>query len=87
MKPGGSFYVFANITETGMSSDEIAYYLLEDVEVAVLPGNNFGSYGEGFIRLCYAASKSDIFEAITRITYAMGKRLSGSKGSEQLGKI
>ena len=87
LKPGGAFYLFANVTETGMSSDEIANYLLEDAGVAVLPGNNFGSYGEGFIRLCYAASKSDISEAITRITYSMGKRQSGSTGSEQFGKI
>ena len=55
------------------SSDEIADYLLEDVGVVVLPGNNFGKFGEGFIRMCYAASKPDISEAITRIKSSIGK--------------
>jgi aspartate aminotransferase len=73
LKPEGSFYLFANITKTGMSSDEIADYLLEDVGVVVLPGNNFGKFGEGFIRMCYAASKPDISEAITRIKSSIGK--------------
>ncbi len=41
--------------------------LLMEEKVAVVPGNAFGSSGEGFIRVCYAASMEDIFEALKRI--------------------
>lgn len=72
--PGGAFYAFCNIRGTDMSSEVIANYLLEDAGVAVLPGTNFGGYGEGYIRLCYASSKSDISEAIARIKASMERK-------------
>jgi len=67
IKPGGAFYIFANIKKTGMTSEEVADYLLNDAGVAVLPGTNFGEHGEGYIRLCYATSKQNIIEGIERI--------------------
>lgn len=76
LTPGGAFYAFANIRETGMSSEAIADYLLEDAGVAVLPGTNFGEYGEGYIRLCYATAKNDINEAVARIRSSMEKETS-----------
>ena len=72
--PGGAFYAFCNIKGTDMPSEVIANYLLEDAGVAVLPGTNFGEYGEGYIRLCYASSKSDISEAIARIRASMERK-------------
>lgn len=69
LTPGGAFYVFPNITGTGLSSDEAAERLLEHGVVA-LPGNCFGEHGEGYIRLCYANSQENIKEAINRIKKA-----------------
>jgi aspartate/methionine/tyrosine aminotransferase len=67
VKPGGAFYIFANITKTGLSSDEFSNHLLDDAGVSVLPGTNFGEYGEGYVRLCYATNKENIIEGLKRI--------------------
>lgn len=67
VKPGGAFYMFPNITSTGLSSLEFASRLLKEQSVAAVPGTAFGESGEGFLRCCYAASMSDIIEAMNRI--------------------
>lgn len=69
LSPGGAFYVFPNIKRTGLSSQQFAHQLLEKGKVGVCAGNDFGIYGEGYIRLCYAASKQDIVEGIRRIKH------------------
>jgi aspartate/methionine/tyrosine aminotransferase len=73
LKPGGAFYVFANIKKIKMTSEDIANYLLDDAGVAVLPGTNFGQYGEGYIRLCYATNKENILEGLKRIKISISK--------------
>jgi len=65
--PGGAFYAFPDISSFGLSSDEFASRLLSESGVAVVSGTNFGSQGEGFIRLAYATSESRILEGIRRI--------------------
>ena len=54
--PKGAFYVFPNITGTGMKSAELAKLLLEQAGVACLSGTSFGADGEGYLRLSYANS-------------------------------
>ena len=49
-KPFGSFYVFPNISRTGLSSQEFSVRLLREKSVAVVPGPAFGPSGEGFVR-------------------------------------
>jgi aspartate/methionine/tyrosine aminotransferase len=66
-KPAGAFYVFPNITGTGMTSKEMENHLMEKAGVAVLAGTSFGSNGEGFIRLSYANSQANIRKALDRI--------------------
>lgn len=66
-KPQGAFYAFPNIRATGMSSAELADFLLEKAGVALLPGTAFGQYGEGFLRLSYATSVEKIEEGLRRI--------------------
>ena len=66
-KPEGAFYVFPNITSTGLSSMDFAKRLLVSKNVAVVPGSAFGSCGEGFIRCSYATSMEGIKEALARI--------------------
>jgi len=65
--PQGAFYAFPNISATGLSSREFARRLLEEVGVAVLPGIDFGRYGEGYLRLCYATSMAMIDRALDRM--------------------
>jgi aminotransferase len=65
--PGGAFYVFPDIRSTGLTSKEFAMKLLEQENVACVPGNAFGSSGEGFLRCCYATAFDDIRTATDRI--------------------
>ena len=65
--PGGAFYAFANVEGTGMSSKELADYLLYEAGVAGLNGGCFGEYGEGYIRFSYANSLANLMEAVARI--------------------
>lgn len=73
-KPQGAFYVFPNITGTGMDSETLADFLLEEANVAVLDGVSFGEYGEGHIRLSYANSIENIDKALKRIDEALKSR-------------
>lgn len=66
-EPRGAFYIFPNITTTGLTSDEFCNQLLEEEHVAVIPGTAFGDNGEGFIRISYAASMETIHEALKRM--------------------
>jgi len=68
--PGGAFYAFPNISSFGLSSEEFADVMLEKANVALLPGSNFGSQGEGFVRLVYASSETNIQTALERIAHA-----------------
>ncbi len=69
--PAGAFYAFPNIKATGLTSQQMADYLLEKANVAVLPGDGFGANGEGYLRLCYANSEANLQKAIERIHDAM----------------
>jgi aminotransferase len=66
-EPQGAFYTFPSIKNTGMTSEEFAEKLLHEEKVAVVPGSAFGSYGEGYIRCCYATSLHEIEVALKRI--------------------
>ena len=66
-KPQGAFYVFPNITGIGMGSTELANFILEKAGVALLPGNSFGKYGEGYLRLSYANSIENIEKGLVKI--------------------
>jgi aspartate aminotransferase len=65
--PGGAFYAFANISETGMGAKDLADLLLNEAGVACLSGGAFGEYGEGYIRFSYANSLENLMEAVARI--------------------
>ena len=66
-KPEGAFYVFPNITSTGMTSHDFATALLKEHNIAVVPGTAFGECGEGYVRCAYAASIEDILGAMKGI--------------------
>lgn len=66
-EPRGAFYAFPSIERSGMSSDEFAMRLLEEEEVAVVPGEAFGKSGAGYVRASYATAYEQIEEALNRI--------------------
>ena len=65
--PDGAFYAFVEISQFGLSSKEFALRLLDEQNVACVPGSAFGPCGEGFIRCSYATALDDIKEAMVRI--------------------
>ena len=67
IKPGGAFYAFPNITQTGLRSDELQKKILEDAGVAVISGTSFGEHGEGYLRFSYANSTENILKAVDLI--------------------
>ncbi len=71
LKGDGAFYVFPNITKTGMTSEQFADFILQGANVALLPGTNFGKYGKGYVRLTYATDIENIKEGISRIKKAL----------------
>ena len=71
--PKGAFYVFPNVKKLGVDSSQLANYLLEEAGVATLSGTDFGSYGEGYLRLSYATSLENIEKALERIKTAVAK--------------
>jgi len=70
--PGGAFYVFPDIRRTGLSSKDFATKLLEAENVAAVPGDAFGSAGEGFLRCCYATSFDELKIAMNRMERFVG---------------
>lgn len=66
-EPYGAFYVFPNIAEFGLTSDEFATRFLTEEKVAVVPGTAFGDCGEGFLRMSYASSLSNLKTAMERL--------------------
>jgi len=77
-EPEGAFYIFPCIRSTGLTSEEFCQQLLYAKHVAVVPGNAFGSCGEGYIRVSYAYSIKHITEAVKRIAAFLAKRKGGN---------
>jgi aspartate/methionine/tyrosine aminotransferase len=71
LSPKGAFYVFPNISRTGLTSKQFADHLLNEHGVAALAGTSFGKYGEGYLRLSYANSEENLRKALERIEAAV----------------
>ena len=65
--PEGAFYAWVNITDTGMSAEEICRIMLEEAGVAAIPGAAFGPSGNDFVRFSFASSAATLKEAVERI--------------------
>lgn len=65
--PKGAFYAFPNISASGFKAKPLASALLEEAGVAAIGGPDFGILGEGYIRLSYANSETNIERALERI--------------------
>ena len=69
--PKGAFYVFPNVKQLSMSSQELEHYFLNEAGVAVLSGTAFGKYGDGYLRFSYANSIENIEKGLERIHKAL----------------
>ena len=66
-QPSGAFYVWTDISGTGIPSMEFAKSLIERERVAVAPGEAFGELGEGYVRLSLASSREDLLDGASRL--------------------
>ena len=71
--PKGSFYLFINIKEMGLSSVEAADMILQKAHVLMLPGNAFGECGEGYVRIACTVNVDTLKEAFDRIEKVMNE--------------
>lgn len=65
--PEGAFYAWVNITDTGLTAEELCRIMLEEAGVAAIPGAAFGPNGEDFVRFSFASSTVTLQEAVERI--------------------
>ncbi len=66
-EPRGAFYAFPSIARSGMDESEFTERLLQEEQVAVVPGSAFGESGKGFVRMCYATASEKIEAALNRL--------------------
>ena len=78
--PSGAFYVFPNITGTGIRSKPLADALLAETGVAALSGTAFGEFGEGYLRFSIANSYENLAKAVDRIGSLIAAHSSTSRG-------
>ena len=72
-EPKGAFYIFPNITSSGLTAEEFAEKLILAEHVALVPGTAFGKSGTGHVRCSYATSIGKISEALNRIEHFLKK--------------
>lgn len=72
--PDGAFYIFVNITGTGMSGDEFCRTMIDEAGVSMTPGHVFGSMGEDFVRVSYANSLENLKLAVSLMREVLEKR-------------
>ena len=65
--PGGAFYVFPNVSGTGMTGEKFAEKCLYEAGVAIVPGTSFGKSAKNFVRFSFANSYENIEKALEKI--------------------
>ncbi|RZI85200.1 MAG: aminotransferase class I/II-fold pyridoxal phosphate-dependent enzyme [Rubrivivax sp.] len=68
VRPDGAFYVYIDVSSTGLDAMRFCELALEEAHVALTPGDDFGVCGAArHVRLSYAASQSDLAEGLERL--------------------
>jgi aspartate aminotransferase len=65
--PSGAFYLWIDVSATGISSSDFSRRLLREAEVAVTPGSAFGPSGEGFVRVSLATETGLLTDGVSRL--------------------
>jgi aminotransferase len=65
--PGGAFYIYTNVSSTGMSAEEFCLRLLKEARVMIFPGSLFGDDSGKYIRISYLQPIERIREAVARM--------------------
>ncbi|MCP8616023.1 aminotransferase A [Salirhabdus salicampi] len=73
IKPEGAFYLFPKFPIQNCTSFDLGVRLVEDAGVALVPGDAFSHYGNGYMRLSYAYSMDTLKEGLDRIELYLSK--------------
>ena len=73
LEPGGAFYVFPNVKQLDVPSEQVAAFFMDEAGVSCLSGTAFGSHGQGYLRFSYANSIEAIRDALESIETAVPK--------------
>lgn len=71
--PKGTFYAFVNVKKANMDTDTFCDRLIDEAGLVVIPGNAFGEYGEGFVRMSFAVSDQTIADGLNKLGSFMDK--------------
>ena len=72
VQPDGAFYVYIDVSSTGLTAMTFCERLLQEAHVALTPGNDFGDYqGEQFVRLSFASGEAQLAEGLARLARFM----------------
>jgi len=71
VRPRGAFYIFPSVKAYGMTSEEFCDFMFREARVAMVPGNAFGTAGEGYVRLSYANDYEEIEKGMQRFGDAL----------------
>lgn len=85
-EPKGAFYVFPNISNLPLSSFDCCMHLLEKGRVSTVPGNSFGKEGEGYLRISYATSMTNLREGLERVANAIVELDEKARGEGDSGR-
>jgi aspartate/methionine/tyrosine aminotransferase len=70
--PDGAFYVYIDVSSTGLSAMTFCERVLQEVHVALTPGNDFGEFqGDKYVRLSFASAESELEEGLQRLATFM----------------
>jgi len=70
--PDGAFYVYIDVSSTGLSAMTFCERVLQEVHVALTPGNDFGEFeGDRYVRLSFASAESELEEGLHRLAIFM----------------
>jgi aminotransferase len=83
VRPDGAFYVYVDITATGMRSPEFCLSLLQDTGVMMFPGTMFGNDGERHVRMSLLAPLDEIQEATRRMSAVIARYREEAAGALQ----
>ncbi|HET6784857.1 MAG TPA: aminotransferase class I/II-fold pyridoxal phosphate-dependent enzyme [Erysipelotrichaceae bacterium] len=67
VNPEGAFYLFINVSEFGLKSEDFCLKALHEYKVALVPGVYFSEFTDNYIRISYAVKENDLYEGLNRL--------------------